>query len=192
MKINKILLIIIIIVVILLVATIINYQSLKIKNITNPIIESRITSLSYSIENVGENLEKVKMKKATDNTEFYYDFSHGKYLIMINSSKGCNICLWQELDLIKKYTPYLMNLLKIKYIFLGDNRIEALQFNKSLLTDTLYVSMEEKLYKLNRSLKYPYLVYVKDGKTFDYHFPIPGDTVFSNLFYLRLLNKSKF
>lgn len=173
----------------LLVITYFQVSSFRITNKDDK-FKSRLNSLGYSIEVVGKNLDSLLLKQITTISEKNYPLRNESFLIMILSTGGCNTCLWQELEKIKINSPTLSKEIQIKYIYYGDNRIDALRFNKFLLaSDTIYSSKDFKLKELNPTSKFPFLLYIKNGIVSDCHFPIPGDTVFSNLFYQRLIKK---
>jgi len=163
--------------------------SLRVTN-NNDIFKNRLNSLGYSVEIMGIPLNNLLLKQITTNSEKNYSLKDGNYLLMILSTSGCSTCLWQELEKMKINSSTFKNGMQIKYIYHGDNMIDALRFNKFLLkSDTIYTSTDLKLKELNPSGKFPVLFYIKNGVVTDCHFPVPGDTLFSNLFYQRVTKK---
>ena len=190
MKINKGTFWGLLVVISMIILTLINYYSTNIRTPKEGIILSRLNSLGLSAEISGKDLKNILIGSYSENKKFDYSLLNGQYLILVLSTDGCNICFWQELEKIKNHSFAFSRKSQIKYIYFGDNKINALRFKKFMKArDTIFYSLYSKLEELNRSLKFPFVLFIKNGIVCDAHFPIPGDTTFSNLFYNRIKEK---
>ncbi len=138
----------------------------------------------------GKELKYINVENSSSGEKLNMNISKSKYLLFVISFDACNTCIWQELEKIKKITTEISEKIKTLYIYYGDSKINALRFKKFMPSrDSIFISIDNQLDSINYSKKYPYILLIKNGIVCDAHFPIPGDTTFSNLFYKRIKEK---
>ncbi|MBS3945663.1 MAG: hypothetical protein KGZ42_09220 [Melioribacter sp.] len=191
MMINKKTTSILFMIISIILLTVINYYSLmKSQSTNNENIVARLKSLSYSVEISGKDLRNITLGNYSNTIKDNFQLAKGFYLILVLSTSGCNLCIWQELEKMNKFSNLVSKYSTIKYIYYGDNLINVLRYKKFLNSiDTIFYSLDKQLESLNKSFQFPYLLLIKDGIVSDSHFPIPNDTTFSNLFYERMKSK---